>query len=268
MWNFDNLGATAKFFLRAALVPSTLIASLYAGVSSAEKAPIQDAVRKAIAKKFDLPPDSPLIDASLQGMRNPKPKSTPIPNLPVVRHLRGTEGLAFTTEAEIGAEDQKIYEANLEKHQEMLKNEQVQKSMKETLELLKNPPPETAEAPALKSCERDVTITNLLEDPSRTSPVLKTEKVIGDILFIKAPVPMDPDLAFGRNTSVIQYTTKPGDYLSLVAASEGIQCLPYRIRITSHHSIHDMGLNALKNYDNVQKGEIYEGIKARLHVYR
>ena len=231
----------------------------------------ENPLRNALAAKFKLSADSPLIDGMIANLERPttsEDAGEPRPERPVLAHLRGKEGVLFSTKAELEVEYARMRKENSERYQEALADPKIRAELDAANQQLLNPPDLTAQAPELPSCPKDLTVASLLEDPTRSGTIGRDERASGDLLFIRGDLPMDPDLAFGKDTSVVQYTTKPGDYLSLVAAAEGISCLPYRIRITQRHSIHHLGLDALKNYDNSPKGVLYEGIKAKLRAYR
>jgi hypothetical protein len=97
----------------------------------------------------------------------------------------------------------------------------------------------------------------------------KVDQLISDILFLdKADMPMDPDEVFGKRTMARPYNTKEANFEVLGAVGIGVDCLPFRWRVTRKYLFTDKGLNAYKNYDKDQfgTGEFSEFMKAKLGI--
>lgn len=97
----------------------------------------------------------------------------------------------------------------------------------------------------------------------------KVDQLISDILFLdKADMPMDPEDVFGKRTMTRPYNTKEANFEVLGAVGIGVDCLPFRWRVTRKYLFTDKGLNAYKNYDKDQfgEGEFSEFMKAKLGI--
>ena len=233
------------------------------------------ALRDYFSKVYQQPVDSPVMKLIFEAMKSdlpsqptPPPQTAPEGPHAIFRHLRSAKGgIPLPTREEIQKKSEELAQADQKFYDELQGQPEFQEALdkerekQDALAKVKHTPPKLA------SCDFDITKIIRLEDGGEDK-VVRNENVLGDILFTRGPVPMDPDLAFGIGTNVVQYTSDENNYVAWVASSQGMNCLPYRIRFTSEHIIHDLGMNALKNYDNNPKGELYEGIKQRLSEYR
>ncbi len=229
-------------------------------------------IRASLAGVLSEAEDSPLVSQLMESGLNPDKVIKPLDDteIPVIQHLRAKDAkdtFSFPTLEQVTKAQEERSKKDEEKFAALQADPQFVKLNEEAQKAVQDMQKEPVAAPELPSCPEDATQSYRISDMRPEKPT-KNEKLRDDLVVIKGPIPLDPDLAFGQNTDVIRYTTKPGDALSLALAAQGLSCLPYRIRTTEEHVIHDLGTNALKNYDNDPRGELYEGIKAKLNEYR
>jgi hypothetical protein len=234
-------------------------------------------MREYFAAVYQQEVDSPVFERIIAAMKNKELQPTGITpqqrealkkeRPPIVRYLRSKEGILLPTPQEIQTKLDELDALNKKAYEEISARDDFKKVAEEANREREKLGNTVVKPPRLPSCAKDATEIVRLEDGKQVNAV-KNESVMNDVLFIKGEVPLDPDLAFGIGTTVIQYTQDEGDYISYVASLEGVVCLPYRVRMTENHVITDTGINALKNYDRDPRGEIYEGIKQRLPSYR
>lgn len=166
---------------------------------------------------------------------------------PVVKHIRGRSGVAFPEKQLPDVKsivESPSYKAAI--------NLQHKAMSKENL-LAKFP------APKLPKCEGGSTI----QLPLPNSAANAAKSSIVDLLYLNWEPPLDAAEIFGQRTFIHHFSTRPGDYMSALAGSLGVYCLPFRIRQTAHSVFWDLGLNALKNYDGDSDG----GGEGVLHPY-
>ncbi len=226
-------------------------------------------LKRSMADSLNEPPDSALMQKFYSKLEAPRTKPTPAPpEKPVVRHLRSESSrIDLPSLQEIEAMHQEQEKSDQEKIQEMLSSKEYAEGEQAMMD--ENEADRFGEMtpPVLGSCPLDITrVVPISEDYS--AKLSTDELVTSDLLILKSAPPIDIEAAFGAGVTVMHYAAAKGDYLSLVMGLEGLECLPYRIRVTDHHIVHKLGLDALKNYDANPKGELYEGVKERLSEYR
>lgn len=156
----------------------------------------------------------------------------------VVKHLRGKEGIPLPA------------------HEEFLKNQQLgqehvqalhdalQAQTRAELEMIDNPP-------QLPECRESITQVNRFEDSGGGQ-----SEVVMDMLFLAADqVPLDAKEVFGEDVQIMPYATNASNPLAPAAASLGVTCLPYRVRVTSRAAYAHAGRDALKNYSEDPDGQ-------------
>jgi hypothetical protein len=222
--------------------------------------------KESVLKVLGISESTPEGKRILDYLVNPsKYQHAPAKEAPLVRHLRGKEGIPYPKQEEIEAWEKRTAEANLS-HYEKIKSDPQFEPLENDAYDLRFKTQEMA-APELPSCKESETTSYSVETGQRGEPK-KGEAVDTDLLFIRGPIPLDPDLAFGKATTVVRYTTEKGDSLSVAAAGQGVDCLPTRVRVTEKHVIYSTGLKALLNYDESSRGVMYEGIQGRINEYQ
>ncbi|MBX7145100.1 MAG: hypothetical protein K1X79_11665 [Oligoflexia bacterium] len=178
------------------------------------------------------------------------------PNSPtrheVIRHFRGKAGIPLPNKDDIPFPF-KVTEENLKQA-----FEDYFKVVNQFLEANTTP----AKLPKCTKNETTKTETGYTDDE-------KPEELIADILFLdKRDVPLDVEEVFGKKTMARPYNANEPNFETLGALGIGVDCLPFRWRVTRKYLIKDTGKNALKNYDKDQfgEGEYSEYMKAKLGI--
>ncbi len=216
-----------------------------------------------ISAQLGMAPDSPgmrrLIDSYY---RSREQNENPIENIDddedpdsatpavVIRHFRGTNGIPLPAKEDIPFPFKVTQEAVKEAFIEYFKVV--------TEAQIKNITPATLPACRVNESTQEETGYTGEEMP---------DQLIADILFMdKTDMPMDPSEAFGKRTMVRPYNSKEANFEVLGAIGIGVDCLPFRWRVTRKFLFKDKGRNALKNYDANQfgEGEFSEVMKAKL----
>ncbi len=226
-------------------------------------------VRNAVAKVLEEPSDSKLVNLYIAKLQKKTPKTIDTFKIrdtppPVVRHLRGTSKVQLPTQGEV---TQAFASNQIDTRQVMAKPEyqqsmQLYEKVKQESRQIKETPPE------LPSCPEDVVRALKLESADQVLPVQVDDHIELDWLFVRNKPQGDIEEIFGKDTIVHVYTTNPDDLVSLMVAKQGIECLPYRVRMSTKYAVHMLGLPALKNYDTKKNGVLYEGLKGRIRDYR
>lgn len=170
----------------------------------------------------------------------------------VIRHFRGKAGIPFPNKDDIPFPF-KVTEEDLKSA-----FEDYFKTVEKFLEANTTP----AKLPKCSKNETTRTETGYNEDE-------KPEELVADILFLdKRDLPLDTEEVFGKKTIARPYNSNEPNFETLGALGIGVDCLPFRWRITRKYLFKDTGKNALKNYDKDQtgEGEYSEFMKAKLGI--
>lgn len=167
----------------------------------------------------------------------------------VIRHIRGTDGIPLPTKDEVLLPFKLTPEA-------------VKESLDKYFYMTETTAKQNMTVPELPNCkenitERTATNYSLAED---------THQVLLDILFMKKEdIPVDYKEIFGKRVVVRPYNKEKS---SVSVLGIGVKCLPTRFRVTRSFVMHDLGKNALKNYDIDPhgEGEFHEYMKAKLKI--
>lgn len=261
-----NLGV--HLLSRAILLAAVFVGVLFlgprlAGAQTAgqteERIRITPEIRQAIANKLGLDPNSARMreieadyyrGGSLEQVRGNQSgaksgassQRVSAENPPIIfRHIRGKDGKPFASAPVL---DPKIFESA----PVLALAEKKQDYMRQELMKLLEPKP-------LPDCPSSKT-----EKSTLGKARLKDSITHFDMLFVRAETaPDSPEELVGFQPMVIRYRDDRPDENSLAALGVGINCLPFRLRITSRSSYAHIGLDALKNYDEQPdgKGELH-----------
>ncbi len=276
-----------SLFLLSLCLPYTLTAQSDAENTAAKNYTFSDKDHEELANMIvtmkGISPDSKIKDRLLQKLKNPSlwKEERRSENLgSVIKHLRFEDGIAFPTEEEL--KKAKVISSKFKQITPPMvsdKNRDIKMTLPESIELAlrKKLIEERASLftpKKISSCREDKTLA--YNNNAQLPPELQADKdsdVLFDILYLSpdAPAVTDmltgPDELFGKETLIHTYRDKMGDYPSLTASQNNVECLPFRLRVTRNKIYRHYGRNALKNFDNDEKGSFHLQVKKKLHQF-
>jgi hypothetical protein len=173
------------------------------------------------------------------------------PDLPVLKIFHGTEGTAIQLPQKVDAispQSMKVA-SNFAVSQYQRSGKEYSESISKALPLAR-----------CQSAKTDRVSSGIQNPPN-------PKEVVVDMLFIDAnKMPLDPDEAFGRNTTVIPYHAKEQAGIEAAIRALGVNCLPTRLRATQTYRIRHEGEPAVRNYEGNPHGhgKLHPSMKDRV----
>ncbi|MCB0310323.1 MAG: hypothetical protein KDD42_03755 [Bdellovibrionales bacterium] len=175
----------------------------------------------------------------------------PLPELAVIRHYRGENGIPLPEPSEI----YNPFDFSREQFFEMV--EKYKPVMEQTTKAL-------FQAGALPSCAGSTTDKEKL-DLRGIKGKLKSEVLFDTIYISEEQLGDHSPSDFGERTEIIVYRAGSQEPASLFARQVGVDCLPFRVRITPLYRFIHKGSDALLNFDQHpnKKGKDPEKVKKK-----
>ncbi|MCB0355129.1 MAG: hypothetical protein KDD64_16470, partial [Bdellovibrionales bacterium] len=188
----------------------------------------------------------------------------------VIKHLRFNEGIPFPAPEELKPEaiDKEVIQRFV---RERLEN--LPKAQREEMSKIYRAHVEAFNTPRhLPACVDSKTIK--VRNGAKSAQYYgekSDDGVLFDALFVKESAPdfreglTGSDELFGQHTHLHYYESKAEDPIALIASEKGVDCLPFRLRVTEDFIYKDFGENALRNYDEQFAGKSGYAGNGKMH---